>query len=152
MGDVISLFCLFIAGVAWAAQPVAHIRSSEEFQLRGVAVPVAGMRSWPLVAGDDIVTLNAPAVILFTGGGKATLAEKSRAKIEAQGTNTILRLTGGSLEYRLTDSAKVQIYNRGVHQTVLAGRITAGGAGAASNSAGARSAQTEALPPLSRWR
>jgi len=57
-----AVYCLM------AASPVAKVRSSDRFTLSGTAVSAAGVESWPLVLGDEIVTAGAlRALILPTG-------------------------------------------------------------------------------------
>lgn len=53
---IISSFFLGVALAAYAvaAQPVASVTSSSSFDLHGNRVNVAGVPSWPVMAGDDI--------------------------------------------------------------------------------------------------
>jgi hypothetical protein len=50
------------------------VSSSQPFHLNGAIVPVAGIASWPLFAGDHVVTHSAPAIALLRGSGKYFLA------------------------------------------------------------------------------
>ena len=52
---------------AWGATPLGRVSSSQPFDLNGAIVPVAGIASWPLFAGDRVVTHSAPATVVFRG-------------------------------------------------------------------------------------
>ncbi|MGD0199882.1 MAG: hypothetical protein ABSD27_03940 [Bryobacteraceae bacterium] len=140
------------SAIAWAAQPLASIRSSESFQVQGDAVPVAGLRAWPLVEGDEIVTYGAPAIVMFPDGSRVVLSPKSRAKVESKDSEVIFRLLAGALEFRLALAGKVRIYNREALQTGTAGTFSASATPVAGPSPSAGRVKTQALPPLSRWR
>lgn len=93
-------------GLAVAATPVGVIRSSETFQLRGVPVSVAGVPSWPVVAGDDIATRGSQAFVSFRDGSRITLDQKSKAKIEEDGT---FRLLEGTMWYKLAAGSTLRM-------------------------------------------
>src|ERR1019366_378162 len=80
------LFTLPLVAVAlvlctWAATPLGRISSSQPFERNGATVPVGGVASWPLFAGDVIVTHSAPATIVFRGGNRIVLEPNSELKI-----------------------------------------------------------------------
>jgi hypothetical protein len=140
------------SAIAWGAQPLASIRSSEPFQVRGDAVPVAGLRAWPLVEGDEVVTSGAPAIVVFPDGSRIVLSPKSRAKVESKDSGVIFRLLAGALEFRLALAGKVRVYNREAFQSGTTGTISASATPMAGLSPSTGRAKTQALPPLSRWR
>ena len=103
-----------IAGLATllclAASPVAMVRSSSPFVLSGAAVPVAGMSSYPITAGDELVAGMAPVLIAFADGSRVTLEKNSKARIESEDQNTVLRLVAGSGTYRLSQGSKLRLF------------------------------------------
>jgi len=101
--------------LALAATPVGVIRSSETFQLRGVPVSVAGVPSWPVVAGDDIATAGSSAVISFKDGSRVTLDKKTRAKIDADGSFHLLQ---GTVWFKVAPGSRLRIVS--VDKPVLA--------------------------------
>lgn len=112
-----------------SARPVGYVRSSEPFRLRGTTVPSAVTRFLPVLEGDDIATSSASAVLTFMDGSRVTLARQSRAKLEGGGARTRVRLLDGSLQYRLSESPKVEIYNRDLPQAGSIGIVSAVSAG-----------------------
>src|SRR5581483_10602517 len=89
---------LAVTVMAYAAVPAARVSSGEPFMLRGAVVPVAGVPSWPLLAGDSIGTEGASASIRFADGSVVTLAERSNAQLEEVNGKVALRLLGGSMQ------------------------------------------------------
>ena len=76
-------FILFlVAASAFAATPVASIKSSSDFQLSGVSVATAGVPSWPIMAGDSVVAGTTAATIRFMDGTMVTLAPYSRVAVQ----------------------------------------------------------------------
>ena len=94
---VLSLF----AASLWAASPLGSISSAQPFDLNGSSVPVAGVHSWPIAAGDVIVTHSAPATVTFRGGSQVILEPNSELKIEFKDKKPIVRLLHGSGKYYL---------------------------------------------------
>jgi hypothetical protein len=85
----------------WAASPLGSISSAQPFDLNGSSVPVAGVHSWPIAAGDVIVTHSAPATVTFRGGSQVILEPNSELKIEFKDKKPIVRLLHGSGKYFL---------------------------------------------------
>jgi hypothetical protein len=94
----------------WAAAPLGSVSSPQPFDLNGSNVPVAGVPTWPVGAGDVIATHSAPATIEFSDGSRVILAENSEAKIEAKGGKCVLRLLQGSGEYSLAAHPSLSIF------------------------------------------
>lgn len=109
----IVLLSIFVALCAIAVTPVANVTSAESFQVGGVAVPVTGIPSWPLVSGDEVTTLTSAAVILFSDKSQVTVDSRSRVKLERQGEQTSLRLLDGGLSYRLAPRSRLKIIAAG---------------------------------------
>jgi hypothetical protein len=107
------LAVLFVTGLISHAGlvPVGSVSSSSPFELRGNRIAVAGVPSWPVAAGDEIATDASAATIRFRDGSEATLDKYSRAKIEQDGSNLVLQLKGGSLQYTVAKGSVLHIRN-----------------------------------------
>jgi hypothetical protein len=99
-----------LAACMWAASPLGSASSTQPFDLNGATVPLAGVPSWPVAAGDVIVTHSAPATIVFRDGSRVVMAETSKAKIEAQGGKSVFRLLEGSGKYSLASRPSLSIF------------------------------------------
>ncbi len=117
--------------VCFAARPIANVTSSEPYKVSGVAVPVAGVKSWPVVAGDELRAGEAPLVVTFKDGSRVTLGKNSRAKVEGEGRNAALRLFDGAMGFLLLKGSKVRLYSESnpvSAQAGVAGTAVAGSA------------------------
>jgi hypothetical protein len=103
---------LALASGAWAAAPLGSVSSAEPFELNGSAVPMAGVPSWPVSAGDMIVTRWAPATIVFRDGSRVVVARDSKVRIEATGNAPVLRLLQGSGRYNLPAKPSLTLFVR----------------------------------------
>lgn len=92
---------------SFASAPVATLSSPEPVTLAGRSVSAPGVSSWPLVAGDEIVTATAPATILFRDGSSVALSAKSSARLTGTSTQPKLVLTAGSLNYKIVPGSKL---------------------------------------------
>jgi hypothetical protein len=126
-----------------AASPLAMVRSSSPFVLDGTMVPVAGMSSYPITAGDEIVAGTAPAVITFADGSRVVLEKNSKARIESEGKNTVLRLAAGSGTYRLSSGSRLRLFEA----DKPAGALLVNEAGADSLAVKKSQPQVEAIKP-----
>ena len=73
-------------GCVWSAlaqTPIATVSSGESFEVDGVKVPVAGLPSWPLMAGDVISTGEGPAVISLGDQGRLVLSKNSKLQLQS---------------------------------------------------------------------
>jgi len=105
-------FILLVAATAAiAAPPVASITSSSNFELSGSNVVVAGVPSWPLVAGDTIVAGTSAARIRFMDGSVVTLGPKSKASVEQKADSLNVRLDDGLLSVILAPNSSLQVYS-----------------------------------------
>jgi ferric-dicitrate binding protein FerR (iron transport regulator) len=96
---------------AFAASPVASVRSSADFELRGVTVNTAGVPSWPVMAGDLVTARKSPAVIQLEDGSRVTLAVNSRAKIEETKEGLSVRLMDGSMAFVMAANSSARFYS-----------------------------------------
>lgn len=105
---VIFTFLLMVTLVA-AAPPVAKMTSSETFRLGGEKVPVAGVKDWPLVAGDEVVMGKGPGNIEFQDGSRVYVLPNSRFVVSVTEGRTQVRLREGALAYRFTKDSSVDL-------------------------------------------
>jgi hypothetical protein len=104
-------FAVFgLAACTWAASPLGSASSTQPFDLNGSTVPMAGVPSWPVAAGDVIATHSAPATIEFRDGSRVVLAENSQARIEAKAGKSVFRLLQGSGEYSLAAHPSLSVF------------------------------------------
>ncbi len=108
---VLMSYGLILAAVlGLSATPVATVSSSGPFELKGNTVPVNGVPAWPVMAGDEIGTVNSPSTLQFTDGSVATLAPKSHAKIEkGLRGQVVLRLVTGSMVVKVPALATLSV-------------------------------------------
>jgi len=100
---------LLVVAVALAAGPVGSISSKDAFRLRGKSVPVAGVPSWPLMAGDELATDQGPATLQFRDGSRVVLGKASKAKLEDSEGVLVLRLLEGSMKYTMAPKSSMRI-------------------------------------------
>lgn len=95
-----------------AASSVGQITSSESFYLRGKLVQVAGVPSWSALPGDEITAGDSSLMVTFTDGSQATIATRSKARIEQSARGQILfRLLAGDMTVRATATSTTAFYN-----------------------------------------
>jgi ferric-dicitrate binding protein FerR (iron transport regulator) len=105
-------YALFLLTVsAFAASPVASVRSSADFELRGVAVNTAGVPSWPVMAGDVVTARKSPAIIQLEDGSRVTLAAHSRARVEETKEGLAVRLMDGSMAFVMATNSSARFYS-----------------------------------------
>lgn len=100
---------LMLAVSGWCAPPVATVTSANPFQLSGATVPVAGVPSWPVSAGDELTTLQSPALLRFGDGSEVVLGDQTRVALERVANKVEVRLRRGSLQFRLQPKSKVAV-------------------------------------------
>jgi hypothetical protein len=105
----VPLSLLALGVCSWAATPFATVSSTEPFQLNGNRVPTAGVPTWPVAAGDVIVTPSGPATLVFHDGSRVEIAKGSKARIERAGTRPVFRLLQGSAKYTLASESNLDL-------------------------------------------
>jgi len=123
---------LVVAYAALGTHPVAKVSSSESFTVAGTKVPVEGVPSWPVVAGDEIVAGNASAVVTFSDGSRGRLGRNTRARVEGSSSAPVLRLLDGAMAYAFARTPSLKLYAEnnpitpatGMRGTALAGSAT----------------------------
>jgi hypothetical protein len=144
--------------VCLAAAPIANVSGTEPFKVSGVSVPVSGVSSWPVIAGDELMAGSAPVVLTFKDGSRVTLAKNSRATVEGKSKNVALRLLDGAMAFTLSRGSSVRLYSAGNMVSAQAGvpGTAVAGAGVEVDAAaliGSKSGvSTAATPTISRRR
>jgi hypothetical protein len=112
--------------LSYSGSPIAKISSAKPFRLSGQSIPVAGIPSWPLVAGDEVAMGESPGSIEFKDGSRLFLYPNSRLKLAAANGRTEARLQQGAVAYKFTRDSAVDIgalAHRTVPQGTLEGKI-----------------------------
>jgi hypothetical protein len=118
-----------LAMVVFGWQQVAMVSSTGGFTLRGATVsPGQGVPNWPVMAGDEIVAGTKPVTITFPDGSTVTLAAGSKAKVEMEGGQPVVRLESGAASYSFKTPGAVKLYalDRVVTPTGLTGSFGLG--------------------------
>lgn len=92
-----------------AAEAAGTVSAAKGLRLNGHSVPVAGTKSWPVGAGDDLKSETAPVVLTMKDGSKIVLGKNSQAKLES-GT---VRLLTGTMQYELAQQSTLQVAVKG---------------------------------------
>jgi hypothetical protein len=129
----IALLLSVTAVVCLAAAPIANVSGTEPFKVSGVSVPVSGVSSWPVIAGDELQIGNAPVVLTFKDGSRVTLGKNSRATVEGKSKNAALRLLDGAMAFTLINGSSVRLYSAGNQVSAQAGVPGTAVAGAATS-------------------
>ena len=148
----VALCCLAVT--AFAASPVASVSSASDFTLRGAKVVAAGVTSWPVLAGDGILTGSSPARVRFQDGTVVNLGPASNAKLEQTSDGMLFRLISGAMTYTVSANSTVSMFS-GQSSLQATPGVEATAAVGASPSAGSRGSVSLTLgggspPKLSR--
>lgn len=100
---------LLVASLAVAAGPIGKVSSAKPFLLSGTEVPAEAIAKWPLVSGDEIVTLEAPVQVDLRDGSRVWLMAGSRARVSVEERGVVVRLQMGALRYRLASGGETRI-------------------------------------------
>jgi len=158
------LLILSVAGAMFAqttTRTAATATSSSAFKLGGTEVQVAGIPNWPVALGDEIQAGETPVTLSFQAGHRVTLAKGAKARIEADGKRTRLRLLSGSCSYLLASSLGLG-FSVGDKSAVIRGTQGTLTTSAAARTGADRLVATEARlppppgpvpgpPPISAW-
>ena len=104
------LVILAAAGLAASAQGaavVATVDSSEPFQIQGKTVPKAGVRAWPVMAGERVATQRASALVTFKDGSRMLLDKDTQVTLLQKNGKVAVRIAHGQVAYRLSASNNV---------------------------------------------
>jgi hypothetical protein len=109
---------------------LATASSTQPFTMNGAAVNPAGVPSWPVVAGTEIVAGSAPVTLTFADGSRIALSPGSKARIEMQDGKPVFRLLEGEAAYDLKSAEAVilQALDKNVKVSGLRSSYSIGGA------------------------
>jgi hypothetical protein len=112
---------LAVSGSVFAGSPVGSVTSSDNFQLSGSEVSVAGVPSWPLLAGDEIQTRTGSAMVRLADGSRVVVGSNSRVAFErSAGSATRVKLLSGSLKYSSGKDSLLEIVANNVSSRTAA--------------------------------
>lgn len=136
-----------LAALAFGAVPIANVSSSETFELRGHMVPVEGVTSWPVLAGDRIHASTSNALIRFADGSTITLYPGSTATVDSDSVDhNSFHLIAGSMALIIKAPKNLSVFSAGSPVEIHPGKqIVVSAAGKPGSSGGAR--PMLALPP-----
>lgn len=146
--QLVILSVLSVSAMMAGSEAAGSVQAAKGLELNGQTVPVAGMKSWPVAAGDELKSGGAPLVLTMKDGSRLVLGRHTRAKVESG----LVRLLSGTMEYELALQSALQV---AVNGSVLAART--GVASTIGNPATMTPTvtpmiTTEALPAVSRRR
>jgi hypothetical protein len=98
-----------LAGAA-AERPVANVTSPDAFNLNGERTSAVGVSSWPLVVGDEVATLTSTVLIRFSDKSLIAIDKESSLKLEKANQDIIVRLTTGSMRFKVEPGARIQVF------------------------------------------
>ena len=146
------VLALLLTGLAYGAPPVATVSSTGTFALRGATVKADGVPSWPMMAGDEISTTTAVAVIQFLDGSRVTLEGGSMARVDKTASGMSIRLSSGSMQV-LARSGALKVFNSAGAVSVVPGTATSVAVSATARGAAAMTGATQTTrtrpPPIS---
>src|ERR1035441_212114 len=99
------------AATLLADGPVGSVTSSSSFLLRGVAVNVHGVPSWPLASGDDIAAGSDSAAIQLKDGSIVILDANAHAIVDTTGGVLSFRLLSGIMTVTPAQTPTVRFYS-----------------------------------------
>jgi ferric-dicitrate binding protein FerR (iron transport regulator) len=99
------------AATLLAAGPVGSVTSSSSFVLRGAAVNVQGVPSWPLASGDDIIAGSDSAAVELKDGSTVILDANAHAIVDTIGGVVSFRLLSGAMTVTPAQTPAVRFYS-----------------------------------------
>jgi len=114
----------FLAG---ASQPVATVSSESSFEIDGTMVRGLAVPSWPLMAGDTLVSNDAPLSISLRDGSRITLAANSHLRLEPSAQGLTASLTSGSMQFTLAPGSSLRVVKGGTLVGGRSGAVSVGG-------------------------
>jgi len=110
---MVRVFAVTLVGavLAWAADPVAKVTSAGPIELSGSAVPAPAVAALPVVAGDQITTSNAAALVVFRDRSRLTVAPNSSVKVEGGAAGIRLRIANGGAALYPSNGSPILLIN-----------------------------------------
>jgi len=129
--------CFFVlmmsATVLMAADPLGKLNCLGEVTVNSQAVRAAAASSYPVVANDDITTLDAPATVYLNDGSRVFIAAKSEVKLTVKDSTPAIKVISGSARVKRAKGSRASVIKSGHEKVIIvgAGAAAAGGAAAA---------------------
>jgi len=129
-------FCLFVlmmsATVLMVADPLGKLNCPGGVSVNSQAVPANAASSYPVVANDDIVTLDAPATIYLDDGSRVFIAAKSEVKVMVKDSVPAIKVISGSARVKRAKGSRASVIKSGHEKAIIAGAGAAAAGGAAA--------------------
>ena len=123
----LSLFVLMMsATVLMAADPLGKLNCLGGVTVNSQAVPAA-TSSYPLVANDDIITLDAPATIYLDDGSRVFIAAKSEVKLIVKDSAPVIKVVSGSARVQRAKGSRASLIKSGHEKAIIVGASAAAG-------------------------
>jgi hypothetical protein len=105
------LILAFISSLAvgLCSSPLATVANEGPFALNEQTVSARGVLSWPLLAGDRIVTAATPALISFNDGSTISLSPNSALRLSGSEREPVAVLESGALDYNIAKESKLLV-------------------------------------------
>ncbi len=91
-----------------ASTPIANVSANGPLTVNGAAIRTEGIASWPVSAGDEVVTTTAPAVIMFNDGTRISVDKHTRVKLSKAGRPGVDVLSGTAI-YKTGAASKLEM-------------------------------------------
>lgn len=122
----IRLLILTLMGVSLAAAAVnvGTLTTSGAVKIRGVNLQVASIPSWPVAAGDQIVTGPFDAVIVLRDNSRIQIGQNTTVRLEAAGDGVDVRVDDGVVIYQISPGSSTRVFNAaGVPNRDVSGQV-----------------------------
>lgn len=97
----IALLLMVLVSVAFAEKPAGTLSTSGAVMISGTRMSAATVSFWPITGGDEIATLDSPAVLILRDNSRIALSRNSKGKLVSDGDHVTFELVSGSVDYNL---------------------------------------------------
>ena len=119
----IAFLFVFLVSVAFAAKPAGTLSTSGAVIISGTRMSAATVSFWPVASGDEIATLDSPAVLILRDNSRIALGQNSKGKLVSDGDRLTFELVSGSVDYNLVSPMSAIV--------LAGGRLISDGSGSA---------------------
>ena len=109
----IAFIIVFAVSVAFAARPAGTLSVSGAVIISGTHMSAATVSFWPITSGDDIATLDSPAVLILRDNSRIALGRNSKGKLVSHGDRLTFELVSGSVDYNLVSPMSAIVLSGG---------------------------------------
>lgn len=121
------LLVLALASVtlAAAAVNVGTLTTSGPIKISGVDLRVASIPSWPVSAGDEIVTGPYNAIIVLRDNSRIHVGANARVRLEGNGSAVNVRVDDGVVVYQISPGSQTRVFDStGLEQRGRSGEVS----------------------------